>query len=313
MDKKALICGRWAALVTLSLLLAALSFGACAAHDATSVATQATSPTPSPIPLPSPFDPATANQPILIVPDQPELTKLCTNLKDEALVLGDSNSEALASSACSHNASENDEEWGKRLVAVQNTFDSLSQATRGDNHKVEPSIVLPEGARAYAMFLAPNNFQATDKQYGIIRSAYYSMCSTFGSNKTALWFSVDQASNVIDKDRSRYYAAKIASLDFTEAPFAVITALPPQELHPADTVIVLRLSGLTADEIAQLFVFLEQNVQSHSLEDLQGQVFLRELAKRIYNAWQDASGHPEFFKLESIPAPANFLFRLATQ
>jgi hypothetical protein len=94
---------------------------------------------------------------------------------------------------------------------------------------------------------------------------------------------------------------------------SVRAAAPRQKLHPNNAVIVLRLSGLTADEIAQLFVFLKQNVPSRSLKELQGKAFLVELAARICNSWQGASSHPELSKLESVASPAQFLFLLATR
>ncbi len=206
---------------------------------------------------------------------------------------------------------------GRRILAAKIRVDTETIAVRGPSSNARatprPTIIVPDGARAYAMFLAPNDFQASNREYGIIRSAYNSMCSVLQNREAALWFSIDQFTNIVDRERSTYYARKVQNLDFSSAPFVVLTAQAPQKVKAGDTVVVVRLSGLSAQEVAQLLTFLEQQLSERPIDSrLQGKAFLRELALRVSEAWRNAGSQGGFKMLGSFSTPADFLFRLAS-
>jgi hypothetical protein len=201
-----------------------------------------------------------------IVPDAFFVSHECQRLT--AAATKDSLYEDLAQikSAClAYDRDRNGDRWYASIKVARGHVDGYERDhTQHALLLVRPGQIVPQGANAYAIFLAPSRTWSAAGEFTDMRQAFDDFGASIGGSNLAIWFELPSDPDKIDVDRSRYYFDLFGlgrhGLDPNAGPYIVLTSLRPDLWSAANDVVVFKLSGLKQDRVTKVLKILATDI-----------------------------------------------------
>jgi len=171
-----------------------------------------------------------------------------------------------------------------------------------------PTQPLPSNLSSYSIFLVPSlstEEKSSAAPIKVLRTEFEAFGDAIGDQRAAIWLkpapypspaalaeeSVALSLHYVDVLRSKDYCDRFG-LNYNDGPYVVTTQVRPDLVTPKDKRVVIRLGGLSDDDMQHVLNLLEQDLRQ-AREIRQRQLLYEEVKDRLFEM---AKLHPEIAK-----------------
>ena len=139
--------------------------------------------------------------------------------------------------------------------------------------------LIPKGYQTYSLFLLPNaDWQNKTEELHTLRSAFNAFGDAIGDKHAAVWFA-NEDDTKLDVIGSKTYCDKL-NLSYNSGPYMVATNKYPPNLKAGDSVVIIKLEGISMARATTVLNILEQDIRQGRPASVHALIFT-ELQQRL--------------------------------